>query len=219
MKKYIPLMLAAAMSFSGMQASAFDLKDLLKGSSKTDSTKSQSGLGGLLGGLLSTDRLTVESLKGNWSYSSPAVSFRSDNVLMKAGGVAAASSVEKKLEPYYKTIGFNKLTIDIQSDGTFAMKVRGINLKGVITLPEAGDKSGANFIFSFNALGKKQIGSLNAYVTKNAAGEMDVTFDVSKLVALMEKVSSLTGSSTVSSITKLLSSYDGICAGFSLKSK
>ena len=111
-------MLAATMSFSAMQVSAFDLKDLLKGSSNTDSAKSQSGLGSLIGGLLSTDRITVESLKGNWYYTSPAVSFRSDNVLMKAGGVAAAATVEKKLEPYYKTIGFTNLTFNIEADGT-----------------------------------------------------------------------------------------------------
>lgn len=219
MIRYTSFILAAALSFSGFQASAFDLKDLLNGSSKSDTAKSQSSLGGLIGGLISTDRLSLESLKGNWKYSSPAVSFRSENILMKAGGTAAATTVEQKLEPYYKSLGFNNLTIDIKADGTFAMKVRGVNLNGVIAKSETDSKTGANFVMSFNALGKKQIGKLNAYVTKNASGEMDMTFDVTKLIELMEKVSSITGNSTITGVTKLLSSYDGICAGFSLKSK
>ena len=46
---------------------------------------------------------------------------------------------------------------------------------------------------------------------------MNLTFDVSKLMTLMEKVSKFTKSSSISTMTKLLNQYDGITAGYQLK--
>ena len=105
------------------------------------------------------------------------------------------------------------MTIDKQ--GAFSMKVRGITLKGTIQAVE-DESSQANFKFTFSGLGKS-IGGINAYIEKNITGSMTLTFDVSKLITIMEKISSVTNNSTISTLSKTLSSYDGLCAGFELK--
>jgi hypothetical protein len=50
-----------------------------------------------------------------------------------------------------------------------------------------------------------------------SGSNLSVMFDVSKLQSLLSTMSSVTGNSTLSTVTSLLNSYDGICAGFKLK--
>ena len=118
-------------------ASQWDLNSVLgklgNASTATDSTATNSGssstggLGALLSGVanklgVGSSTLTVDKLVGTWNYAGPAVSFQSDNFLLKAGGAAAASQVEAKLEPYYKTAGFTSLVLTINNDSTFNFK-------------------------------------------------------------------------------------------------
>ncbi|MCM1482888.1 MAG: DUF4923 family protein [Muribaculaceae bacterium] len=222
MKHYIKSMMLFAWLMSMASTSyAFNLKDLLKAASGSDSTttdtsSSSGSLGNILGNLLSTDKLTVSSLVGSWQYSAPAVTFRSSNLLMKAGGAAATGTIEKKLEPYYTTAGLTSLKLTVNADSTFVMNLKRISLKGSIS-EATGGTDGANFSFKFKALGTRTIGSLDAYMTKNASGEITLTFDVSKLLALLEKISVITNNKTAQGLTSILTQYDGVCAGFSLK--
>ncbi|WP_297072140.1 DUF4923 family protein [uncultured Duncaniella sp.] len=208
-------------------ASQWDLNSVLgklgNASTATDSTATNSGssstggLGALLSGVanklgVGSSTLTVDKLVGTWNYAGPAVSFQSDNFLLKAGGAAAASQVEAKLEPYYKTAGFTSLVLTINNDSTFNFKARLINMNGVITKnTETG-----NFIFQFKALKSINIGSMESYVVMNG-NKMELTFDVSKLMVLVEKAGKITGNNTVKTLSTLLNKYDGMTAGFELQ--
>ncbi len=210
-------------------AYAWDISDLLSGISgnssdnstsqqkKDTSTKKSGGLGDLLSGVANalgagSKTLTVEKLAGTWSYVSPAVSFKSDNLLLKAGGAAAASQVENKLAPYYRTAGLNNLVITINNDSTFTFKARRATLNGTI---EKNAQTG-NFMFKFKALKKINIGSMEAFIVMNG-DKMDLTFDVSKLMTILERAGSLTNNSTIKTVSAMLNQYDGMTAGFSLK--
>ena len=207
---------ASIIAASTLSASAWDLKEALGNLKSGDSSSSVTdAISGALGGILSTGKITVEQLEGTWNYSAPAVTFKSDNLLKKAGGAAASGGIENKLAPVYKTTGLDQLTMTIDKQGAFSMKVRGITLKGTIQAVE-DESSQANFKFTFSGLGKS-IGGINAYIEKNITGSMTLTFDVSKLITIMEKISSVTNNSTISTLSKTLSSYDGLCAGFELK--
>ena len=97
MKKIITLtILAAIASLSALHA--FDLKGALKGLGK-DGNTTIDGLANVIGDVLSTDKIDVASISGTWSYKEPAVSFKSDNLLKKAGGAAAATAIAEKLAP------------------------------------------------------------------------------------------------------------------------
>ncbi|MDE6489619.1 MAG: DUF4923 family protein [Muribaculaceae bacterium] len=211
-----------AMSASVINAGTNDFLNILNrlgsgsssDSTSTENNSGKSGLGalsGLLSGLLSTDDIDPASMVGTWSYSSPAVCFQSDNFLQKAGGAAAATAIEEKLAPYYKTAGITLMTLTVNEDHTFAMQVRKITLKGTITKDENGD-----IMFNFTALGKISLGSMKAYVTMTGKESMSIMFDVSKLMTIVKTVANVSGNSTIKSVTTLLESYDGICAGFKL---
>lgn len=196
MKKIILFIAIALGCVSGASAQSLDLK-------------------GMLGNLISSDKLTVEKIAGVWNYSAPAVSFKSDNLLKKAGGAAASSTIESKLAPYYQKAGLTKVVITINADSTFTMKLNKTTLKGTISaVPD--EKSQANFIFNFKVGGKLPIGKMDTYVTKSGTGTLSIMFDVTKLVAIVEKAGAVTKSSAISGVTKILQGYDGVCAGFKL---
>ena len=220
----LTLILSTSLSAS---AAGWDISDLLGKVSlaSADSTKTSAGSskGGNLGGLLSgvanalglgSSNLTVDKMVGTWNYTNPAVSFKSDNFLLKAGGAAAAQQIESKLAPYYKTAGLTSLVLTIAEDSTFTFKARMANLNGTI---EKNAETG-NFIFNFKAFKKIKIGSMEAFIVMNG-NKMELTFDVTKLMTLVEKAGSLTGNSTIKGLSALLKQYDGLTAGFELQRK
>jgi hypothetical protein len=146
---------------------------------------------------------------GTWKYSSPAVCFQSDNFLQKAGGSAVAGTIEDKLSTYYSAAGLTNLVLTINSDYSFTMKSGKLSSAGTVSKNSDGD-----IIFSFQALGTVSLGSMKAYVTMTSGKQMSLMFDVSKLTTVLKTVGSVSGNSTVTGVTTLLESYDGICAGF-----
>ncbi len=149
---------------------------------------------------------------GTWKYVNPAVSFKSDNFLLKAGGAAAAQQVEAKLAPYYKTAGLTSLVMTINADSTFTFKAR------MMTLGRH-DHQGCRvrkLHFQFQGLQKIKVGSMEGFIVMNG-NRMELTFDVTKLMTLVEKAGSLSGNSTIKGLTAILQQYDGMTAGFELQ--
>lgn len=213
MKKFFSISILLAAIFIAPEVYAFDIKDLLKnaasGSSSSDSNNSTaSGIGNLLGNLLSSGDVDINEMTGTWNYTAPAVSFQSENLLEKAGGAAAATTIEEKLAPYYKIAGINSMKLTIEADSTFTMALKRGTFTGNITKDEEG-----NFVFNFKVVKKINIGKMKTYITKSG-NNLSIMFDVSKLTTLINKAGSITGNSTVQGVSTLLNSYDGICAGF-----
>lgn len=206
MKKIITILsLIAAIMLTPLSASAQSASDIL----------SKLGLGTVANNILGSGKVTIADIEGNWDYVEPAVEFKSDNLLKKAGGSVASTTVVNKLRPYYKTIGIDKMTLAVDSAGNFKMTVKKIPLSGEITT----GSSDKEFIFNFKAMGKISTGKLNAYISKTATGQIKITFDISRLIDLVETIASVTGNSSAKSISSLLTSYDGLTAGFVLKKK
>lgn len=196
------LILAAA---SAAPASAFDLNDILNG---VKSAASNGTLTDMVQGVFSTSNLEVADLAGVWTSNGSAVSFKSEDLLSKAGGLAAASTIESKLNPYYKKYGLTGAVFTIQTNGDFTLKVKGTTLSGTITKLSDG-----NFQFAFTAMKKLTLGKVTTYVQKTSS-QMDVMFDASKLLNLLNGVAK-TG--ILGSVSSLLNNYDGLCVGFELK--
>ncbi|MDE6378648.1 MAG: DUF4923 family protein [Duncaniella sp.] len=169
-----------------------------------------SSIGSAVSNLLGTNKLTPADLAGTWEYSSPAVSFKSENLLKKAGGAAASVAVENKLKPYYSKAGVDKMVLTVNPDSTFTMKLARGSLSGTL----ASSSQEGMLTFKFKAL-KINIGSMDAAVSK-AGNNLTVTFDVSKLMSLVNAVAKVSGSSAVKGLNSMLQSYDGVMAGFRL---
>ena len=172
-----------------------------------------SKLGTVANNVLGSGKVTIADLEGNWTYVEPAVEFKSDNLLKKAGGSVASTTIVDKLRPYYSTVGLDNMTLAVDSAATFKMALKKISFSGEIT---QGENDG-EFVFNFKAIGKISAGSLNAYISKTATGQIKITFDVSKLISLVNTIASVTGNSSMKSVSSILNSYDGLTAGFVLK--
>lgn len=215
MKRIFASIVAALVIAAGASAQNFNLKDILsKVSTSANDTTSNGNAGGGLAGLLGkiTDVLKPTDLTGVWEYSGPAVNFKTDNLLMQAGGAAAGVTIKNKIEPYYQRAGLDKTVLTIEKDSTFVMKFKKGQLKGNIVSGEDG-----KMVFQFKALGKINIGKMNASVSKLTGNKLQLTFDVSKLMKIVNAVATVSGNSTVQGLNKLLQSYDGLEAGFELK--
>ena len=92
------------------------------------------------------------------------------------------------------------------------MTVKKVTAKGTIST----DKSG-NYVFTFQALGKVNVGTMTAYISKSYTNELSLTFDATKLMTLVEKVANYSNNTTLKTASTLLNSYDGITVGFKLK--
>ena len=196
----------ATLLLGTLGAKAVDPLDILRGlSGKNDSTSQGSGLGAI-----GNNKFTVDDLVGTWSYTGPAVSFDSENALKNIGGAAAATAVEAKLEPYYKRLGFTRTTLTVNEDHSFEMKMGVIQFKGTIEKTDDG-----NLRFNFSALGRT-LGSVAAHATKSG-NTLNITFDATKMVQMLTKISSMLSSSTLKTLSTLLNSYDGIYMGFKMK--
>lgn len=169
-----------------------------------------SAVGSVVSNLLGTSKLSPADLEGTWNYSSPAVTFKSENLLKKAGGAAASVAVENKLKPYYAKAGLDKMVLTVQADSAFTMKFKRGSLSGTIST----SSTEGMMTFNFKAA-KIKIGSMDAAVSK-AGNSLTVTFDVSKLMTLVNTIAKVSGSSTIKGLNSMLQSYDGVQAGFKL---
>ena len=184
------------------QSSTPDLKDILSGAG--------GAIGNIVEGIFSKSDLTVEDIAGQWTANGSAVSFKSDNMLKKAGGIAAAGAVESKLDEYYKKYGLNNLVFTVENDGTFSMTIKKVSLKGTISVKEKGV-----FTLKFTAFGTMSLGSMDAYVEKTG-NSLNLMFDADKIKSILSFAATLNGSKLVSTADSLLKQYDGICMGFKM---
>lgn len=221
MKKIILSALAASVAAS---ASAFNPKDLLgnlgklNGDSTTTTGDSQStggvlgSLGSLIGNVVANNKFSIDDLVGTWSYSSPAVSFQSENALMKIGGAGAATAVENQLAPYYQRLGFTNTSLTVDADHNFTLKMGLLVLKGTVEKDEEDN----GLVFNFNAFGKISLGKVKANATK-AGKTLNLTFDATRLIQMLTKISSKLNIKTLSTLSTILNNYDGIYIGYKLK--
>ncbi len=198
---------ASSKSVSETQSSvAGDLiSSLLGGSSNTNSSTS-SLLTGVIGSLL--DGTKSASIIGTWNYSEPSVEFESSNLLAKAGGTVAASQIVSKISPYYEKLGVKqgKFSITFNEDKTCVVNINGKTQ----TADYAYDSkkhtlkiTGQNLGLSFGT----------AYATVSST-QLSLTFDSTKLMSLAQTIASASNNTTLSTLSSLSSSFEGMKTGF-----
>lgn len=206
MKKII---ITLSILLASLSASAFDLKDVLGGGNGGGGGLGDV-VGGILGGMTSTDKFSPEQLVGTWTYAAPAINLEGGNALASIGGSAATSVIEGKLAPYYQRLGLNNLVLTVNEDLTFNMALKFGTLKGTIEKDEQN-----NLIFNFQAFQKVDIGRVKTIAVLSTQG-LSLTFDVTKLKAVVSKVAEIAKNQTFQSVSKLLDSYENVYAGFRL---
>lgn len=165
-----------------------------------------SAVGGNLSSLLSSkNNVSKEDIVGTWSYKEPAVIFESSNVLKEAGGKVAASTIEKKLTKQFTKLGITagKFLVTFESDGTFSTTQNGkVTSSGTYTI------DGTKIKFAY----LQGTATVTGYAQMQD-GLLTITYDSSKVLSAVSKVSKYTSNSTLSTISSLAGSFDGMKTG------
>lgn len=166
-------------------------------------------LGNVLSSVIGLDKLSEKSLYGTWKYDGPGCAFTSENALAKAGGEVVATQIEDKLKTEYSKLGLasGNTYITFNQDGTFEGKVDGKSLSG-------------NYTFNAKDGSIKLQGlllSLTGYVSRNGSNGISLLFESKKLLTAFQTLASLSGNSTLSTISDLSKNYDGVRMGFDMK--
>ncbi len=200
------IILTVVMMLGASVANAQGLGDLLKGIGDGSST-----IGNVIEGIFTKSNLSIEDLAGEYESAGPAVTFKSDNFLKKAGGIAGAAALETKLQPYYEQYGLTGMPMTIDKDGNFTLTVKMLPIKGTIT------KSSEEGVFDFNIMiVGMRLGKFKTYIEKTGSN-LNLMFDATKLKELISKIGTLSGIKMAKDLTKLLDSYEGACIGFKMK--
>lgn len=195
MKRFVGgILVAAAVIAGGADAAAVNPLEALRG---------------MVDEVTATDKFEISALEGTWAYESPAVSFKSDNVLNRAGGAAASAAIESKIAPFYTRLTLDSAKFVFDAEGNFTLTVNKVTLRGNVTK----DSDEGALTFHFNSSGKISLGKVSAFATKSATGTLTLTFDASRVISVVEKIASFSKNETLTTLSSLLNSYDGVYAG------
>lgn len=150
-------------------------------------------------------------LEGTWSYEGTSVKFETDNLLKKAGGMAAASKMEKSLNEQLDKLGFEPgiTSFTFNEDGTFANETKGRTVKGTYTYDS-----------KTNVITLKYVNHIPVKATLTGSGnQISLLFEAGGFLSMISFIGSHSGVSIVKSITSLFNTYDGMMAGMELKRK
>ena len=156
-----------------------------------------------------TGTAVVKDITGTWNYSGSAVQFESDNLLNKAGGTVAASTVESKLDEQLSKVGIKAgaTRFTFNEDGSFTSIIGKRTLKGTYTY----DSSTSILNLKFSGFI-----AMNAAVS-GSSSTMSILFDADKLLQFVTFLGTKVNNATVKSITALAESYDGMKLGLEMK--
>lgn len=161
-------------------------------------------LGSVVGAFTKTTN--ENTLVGTWTYKQPAVQFESSNILMKAGGSIAASAASNKIAPYFEKIGIKSgvAKVVLNKDKSCTLSLGGKTFNGTY---EYDSSKGT---ITFSSVGFKLFTS---YVSVSGS-QLSLTMDSSALLTLFQWYGSMSGSTTISTISSLSKSIDGMKTGF-----
>ena len=101
MTKYLcTILIGAIIATAARSAHATDFKDIFNNEKLGQII---SNIGQTVANATATTKFTVDDLVGTWKYKSPGISFRSESTLANISGAAAATAIEEKLAPYYRS--------------------------------------------------------------------------------------------------------------------
>ena len=197
-KKYYNLFAAIVTLFTMTgNSSAQSLKDLF---TKENISKVVSAVAG-----------TTQSIDmtGTWTYNGPAVEFESENLLMQAGGVAASTALEEKINEQLTKFGISKgeLTFTFNADSTFTSSIGKQPLQGTYSYDASTQQV---------KLSCMKIINVSAKVTY-VSDTMSLLFNADKLLQLITGLASKIDNSTLQTVTTLASNYDGMLIGLEMK--
>lgn len=175
-----------------------------------DSATTGSVLSDIINMVMGNAPLTYKNMIGTWNFNKSAVTFETDNLLKKAGGVVAASRVQAKLDELTKDVGINKIntTFTFNADSTYSAKIRGIKISGKYTIDAETKTVRMSYLLG--------VAHLNASAVVSSRN-MKLLFDADSFLKLMKFISQFTSNTSIEVLGKMADMYDGMLIGFDLE--
>ena len=201
MKKLMNLFAAVAMMALSSCGTQFGLGTQGTTTSTTANTDANTAVGNILQSVLGLNKMTQSNLIGTWTYNQPGCAFSSQQLLAQAGGEVVATQIKSQLKPTFQKAGINSgnTQVTFKQDGTFSAKIAGKAWSGNYTFDEATSKIQMTGLLL----------NINCYAKKNADG-IGILFEASKLLSLLQTMSTLSGHSSTQGIGDLSKIYDGL---------
>ena len=190
-----------------------NLGNILSGlTGKSTDEEATSNTKGLLTGIASIfskeKQASTDNLVGTWEYSEPAIIFESDNLLAKAGAGIASSKLESKLQEQLSKFGVEPgaFSITFNEDGTFKETFNGKSIPGKWEVKD----SQLYLTFARKAI---------PVSTQLESNKLMFITDATKLLDLFKAIGNSTSNTSISTVTSLMKSIDGLKAGVTLVKK
>ncbi len=197
MTKRIVVLAFVAALLTTAQCQAQSLSDLLNLDKISKVVNSVTGLN------------TSDNITGTWNYTNPAVEFKSDDLLKKAGGAVAASAVESKMSTQLSKVGIKagQMSFTFNDDDTFTSTVGKRTMSGTYTYDKTTRKVQLTYMYLLNV-------SASVNCTNSS---LELLFESDKLLKILAFLTSKSSSTTTKTIGTLASGYDGMLMGFEMK--
>ena len=205
MKKTWNLVITASILLSGSDAAyGQSIKDILNSAAVKDAVTAVTG----------GKKLTVDNLAGTWTYVNPAIQLEGDNALKNVAASVASTEMEKKLKEYCAKVGIveGAFKYTFNTDSTFTSVLKGRTLKGTYSF-NADDKT---MELHYGKIGKSKLTTMTAHVVVTN-DQLSLLFNADKLLDFLTKLSAVSKNTTLQTLNKLASQYDGMMMGFELK--
>lgn len=170
----------------------------------------QSGVGKLLGQLLGGSTLSQNDFVGTRTYKGADCVFETENFLLKAGGEIAAAKVEEKINATLAKFGVaaGQMSFVFNQDNTYSATIMGRNISGNY----AYDAQTKKLTFTY----LNGVGTISPQVVKNG-NTLSLLYDADKLLTFLKNVSAASSNTTLTSLSTMLASYDGMLIGMELQ--
>ena len=122
--------------------------------------------------------------------------------------------MENKLREYCAKVGIieGAFNYTFNTDSTFTSVLKGRTLKGTYSF-NADDKT---MELHYGKIGKSKLTTMTAHVVVTN-DQLSLLFNADKLLDFLTKLSAVSKSTTLQTLNKLASQYDGMMMGFELK--
>ena len=205
MKIFSIVIMAAAMIFMPVDASAQKLGNLLKKAASSDVVNS----------VINTyvPGANAVSLPGSWSYTGAAVSLSGETAVSNIAGTAVTSGIENKIDGYLQKIGVKPGAVHFtfNEDKTFTSTIFVINLSGTWQINDEAKRVTLQYGKVMKYL------SMTGTLTRTSEG-CEILFDADRFLTFIKSALSFAGkgSTAASGLSSLTSSYKGMKLGYKL---
>ena len=214
-KSVLMLLLALSSNVMNAQINLANILGIGNNSNTSEKQESSSDISSLVSGIASIfskdKQVSEQTIVGTWEYSEPAILFQSDNVLTQVGAKVTAEKIENTLKTKLAVYGIKKgvMTFTFNEDGTFVETLSQKRITGKWAIKDE------QLQLTYGTYRQKTI-SITTQLENN---QLLFVTDASKLLEMFKTITSKSANTSMTTLSRLMSSVSGMKVGLTLVKK